>query len=396
MNMVALVDGQPRLLNLKELLEAFISPPPRGGHAAHGVRAAQGARARPRAGRPGGGAVQRRRGDRADQEGADARPRRKRELMARAWRSELVEQPARRAATWRSIAPEGLTRSFGLKAGRLSPVRRAGAAILELRLQRLTGLEQDKIRDEYREVIATIADLLDILAKPARITADHRRRARRAEGGVRRQAPQRDRHRRRGHLDRGPDRAAGHGGHVLARRLHQVAAARRVPRAEARRPRQDRRPRRRKTISSSGCSSRNSHDYLLCFSNRGQLYWLKVYEVPQGSRIGRGKPIVNLFPLEEGEKITAVVPVKEFDDEPLRVHGDRAGHGEEDRARRVLAPAAERHHRRGPGRGRLPGRRGAHRRQVRRDAVLLRGQGGALRGGRRAPDGPPGAPACAA
>ena len=100
-----------------------------------------------------------------------------------------------------------------------------------------------------------------------------------------------------------------------------------------------RRPRPRKTTSSSSCSSRNTHDYILCFSNRGRLYWLKVYEVPQGSRIARGKPIVNMFPLEEGEKINAVLPVKEFDERPLRVHGDRAGHGQEDRARRVLAPA---------------------------------------------------------
>ena len=74
----------------------------------------------------------------------------------------------------------------------------------------------------------------------------------------------------------------------------------------------------------------NTHDYILCFSNRGRVYWLKVYKVPQGGRASRGKPIVNLVPLDENEKITAVLPVKEFDDDAFRVHGDRERHGEED------------------------------------------------------------------
>ena len=79
----------------------------------------------------------------------------------------------------------------------------------------------------------------------------------------------------------------------------------------------------------------NTHDFILCFSNRGRVYWLKVYNVPQGSRAARGKPIVNLVPLVENEKITAILPVKEFSDDAVRLHGDRAGHGEEDAARRI-------------------------------------------------------------
>ncbi len=83
----------------------------------------------------------------------------------------------------------------------------------------------------------------------------------------------------------------------------------------------------------------NTHDYILCFSNRGRVYWLKVYDVPQGSRGARGKPIVNLVPLTDNEKITAILPVKEFDRDAVRVHGDRHGHGEEDAAVRILAAA---------------------------------------------------------
>ena len=92
----------------------------------------------------------------------------------------------------------------------------------------------------------------------------------------------------------------------------------------------------------------NTHDFILCFSNRGRVYWLKVYNVPQGTRAARGKPIVNLVPLAENEKITAILPVKEFTDDAVRVHGDRDGHGQEDAAVRILAAAHVGHHRRRP------------------------------------------------
>ena len=100
----------------------------------------------------------------------------------------------------------------------------------------------------------------------------------------------------------------------------------------------------------------NTHDYILCFSNRGRVYWLKVYNVPQGTRAARGKPIVNLVPLVENEKITAILPVEGVLRRPVRVHGDRAGHGQEDLARRLLASAPVGDHRRRPrGRRRLIG-----------------------------------------
>ena len=133
----------------------------------------------------------------------------------------------------------------------------------------------------------------------------------------------------------------------------------------------------------------HSHDHLLSFSNRGRLYWLKVYEVPAGSRSSRGKPIVNMFPLEEGEKITAVVPVKEFDENHYVFMATAQGTVKKTPLA-DFAAAAERHHRGRPGRGRLPRRCRAHRRQVRRHAFLLGRQGGALPGRRRTADGPPG------
>jgi DNA gyrase subunit A len=209
--------------------------------------------------------------------------------------------------------PDGLAAEFGLKPDGYYLSDAQAQAILELRLQRLTGLEQDKIREEYREVVILIADLLDILAKPARITAiiSEELKALKSEFADARRseivtvaedlsiedliAPQ--------------DMVVtfSHGGYVKSQPLTEYKAQRRGGRG-----------RMATAIKEDDFIERlfiaHSHDYLLCFSNRGRLYWLKVYEVPAGSRASRGKPIVNMFPLEEGEKITAVVPVKEFDE----------------------------------------------------------------------------------
>jgi DNA gyrase subunit A len=209
--------------------------------------------------------------------------------------------------------PEGLSQAFGPKEDGYHLSDEQAQAILELRLQRLTGLEQDKIRDEYREVIETIRDLLDILAKPARIVkiiGEELAKLKEEFADKRKSeivtvaedisiedliAPQ--------------DMVVtfSHGGYVKSQPLADYRAQRRGGRG-----------RMATTMKEDDFIERlfvaHSHDYLLCFSDRGRLYWLKVYEVPAGSRSSRGKPIVNMFPLEEGEKITAVVPVKEFDE----------------------------------------------------------------------------------
>jgi len=311
MNMVALVDGQPRLLSLKDLIEAFIS------HRREVVTRRmvfELRQARARGHLLEGLAVALSNVDAVIElikkapTPADA----KRGLMSRAWSSDLVVQliGKRESAPFR---PEGLAAEFGLKPDGYHLSDEQAQAILELRLQRLTGLEQDKIRDEYREVMAAIADLLDILAKPSRITTiigDELRALKEEFGDKRRSeivtvaedisiedliAPQ--------------DMVVtfSHGGYVKSQPLADYRAQRRGGRG-----------RMATTMKEDDFIERlfvaHSHDYLLCFSNRGRLYWLKVYEVPAGSRSSRGRPIVNMFPLEEGEKITAVVPVKEFDE----------------------------------------------------------------------------------
>ncbi len=310
MNMVALVDNQPRVLTLKELLDAFI------GHRREVVTRRtvfELRKARERGHVLEGLAVALSNVDevialiKKAPSPADA----KRDLMERTWASDLVRQLLGQS-DFSNFRPEGLSSEFGLRDDgyRLSEVQ--AQAILELRLQRLTGLEQDKIRDEYRDVMTTIADLLDILAKPARIVAiigEELRHIKEEFGDRRRSeivtvaedlsledliAPQ--------------DMMVtfSHGGYVKAQPLADYRAQRRGGRGRTATTTKDDDFIERMFVA-------HSHDYLLCFSNRGRLYWLKVFEVPQGSRTARGKPVINMFPLEEGEKITAVVPVKEFD-----------------------------------------------------------------------------------
>jgi DNA gyrase subunit A len=312
MNMVALVDGQPRLLNLREMIEAFVS------HRREVVtrRTVFDLRkARERGHILEGLAVALSNVDevialiKAAPSPADA----KRELMARVWASPLVREMLDRASA-EQYRPEGLGVDFGLKAEGYRLSDEQAQAILELRLQRLTGLEQDKIREEYREVVALIADLLDILDKPARITAiiAAELRSVKEEFGDKRRteivtvaedisiedliAPQ--------------DMVVtfSHGGYVKSQPLADYRAQRRGGRGKQAAATKEDDFIERMFVA-------HSHDYLLCFSNRGRLYWLKVFEVPQGSRTSRGKPVVNMFPIEEGEKVTAVVPVKEFDEQ---------------------------------------------------------------------------------
>ena len=314
MNMVALVDGQPKLLSLRELVSAFLS------HRREVVtrRTVFDLRkARERGHLLEGLAVALSNVDEVIEliKKAPNPATAKAGLVARPWPSGLVQEMLERAAGGASaqqFRPDGLGAEFGMKADGYHLSEEQAQAIIDLQLRRLTGLEQDKIRDEYREVMATIADLLDILARPERITAiiGAELAAVKEEFGDKRRseivtvaedismedliAPQ--------------DMVVtfSHTGYVKAQPLADYRAQRRGGRG-----RQAAATKEDDFIDRMFVA--HSHDHLLCFSSRGRMYWLRVFEVPQGSSNSRGKPIVNMFPIEDGEKITAVVPVKEFD-----------------------------------------------------------------------------------
>ncbi|TAN71210.1 MAG: DNA gyrase subunit A [Gallionella sp.] len=311
-NMVAIVDGQPKLLNLKQVVDAFLR------HRREVVTRRtifELRKARERGHILEGLAVALSNVDeiialiKAAPTPADA----KRELMARAWRSSLVEDMLSRVSD--ASRPEGLLPEFGLvgqgdtRGYHLSDAQ--AQAILELRLQRLTGLEQDKIVGEYREVMDKIADLLDILAKPERVTQiiHDELVAVKAQFGDKRRSEIITHTQEMSMEDLiAPEDVVvtlSHGGYMKAQKLDEYRAQKRGGRGkQATATKED--------DFIDNLFIANTHNYILCFSNRGRVYWLKVYELPQGSRIARGKPIVNLLPLEEGEKINAVLPVSEF------------------------------------------------------------------------------------
>ncbi|MCK0506418.1 DNA gyrase subunit A [Aromatoleum anaerobium] len=312
MNMVALVDGKPRTLNLKQMLDCFLS------HRREVITRRtvfELRKARERGHILEGLAVALSNVDeiialiKAAPTPADA----KRGLMARTWHSALVEEMLARALA-DSYRPDGLPPEFGLSAQgyRLSDAQ--AQAILELRLQRLTGLEQDKIVTEYREVMEVITDLLDILANPPRITAiivDEL-------GAIRNQFD--DPRRSEIVLNTAEinieDLIAPEDMVVT---LSHAGYFKRQPLTDYRAQRRGGRGKQATGMKDDDFIDRlfvaNTHDYILCFSSRGRVYWLKVYEVPEGTRNSRGRPIVNLFPLMDGEKINAVLPVQAFDDD---------------------------------------------------------------------------------
>ncbi len=322
MNMVALVDGQPRLLNLKQALECFLShrrevvtrrtvfelrKARERGHILEGLAVAL---------------------SNVDEiialiKVAPTPPDAKRSLMARDWRSPVVEEMLLRAASDAS-RPDGLAPEFGLSAQgyRLSDAQ--AQAILELRLQRLTGLEQDKIVGEYKEIMDKIVDLLDILAKPERITEIivNELTAIREQYGDERKSEIVLHTQELGIEDfiTPMDMVVtlSHGGYIKAQPLADYRAQKRGGRGKQAAAIKD-------EDFVDHLFVANTHDFILCFSNRGRCYWLKVYEAPQGSRTSRGKPIVNLFPLEEGERINAVLPVKEFVDDKFIFMATRDG-----------------------------------------------------------------------
>jgi DNA gyrase subunit A len=245
-------------------------------------------------------------------------------LMARLWDSSVVRDMLSRAdgetaggrAAYR---PESLSPNFGLQAEglyRLSDIQ--AQEILNMRLQRLTGLEQDKIVNEYKSVMDTISDLLDILARPERITTiiSEELEAIRVEFSINTKDA------RRSSIEHNATElytedlitptdmvvTLSHTGYIKSQPLSEYRSQRRGGRGkQATATKED------DWVDQLFIA--NTHDYLLFFSDRGRLYWLKVWEVPQGTRTSRGRPIVNMFPLVDGEKITVILPVKAFSDD---------------------------------------------------------------------------------
>lgn len=324
MNMVALVDGQPRLLNLKQLVDYFLS------HRREVVTRRtvfQLRKARERGHVLEGLAVALANIDEFIEiiKAAPTPPVARVELMARSWDSGLVREMLARADTSAIVGgrqayrPDDLGAEFGMNTDglyRLSEVQ--AQEILNMRLQRLTGLEQDKIVQEYREVMDKIADLLDILSNPARVSA--------IIGdeliAVRDEFSATGKDVRRSQIEHNATEldtedlitpmdmvvTLSHAGYIKSQPLSEYRAQRRGGRGkQATAMKED------DWIDKLFIA--NTHDYLLCFSNRGRVYWLKVWEVPQGSRNSRGRPIVNMFPLEDGEKINVVLSVKEFSED---------------------------------------------------------------------------------
>ncbi|UUM21128.1 DNA gyrase subunit A [Mycoavidus sp. SF9855] len=319
MNMVALVDGQPKLLNLKEMLQCFLAHRREviTRRTVYELR-----RARERGHVLEGLAVALANIDEfiAIIKAAPSPPSARQELMGRVWDSPLVRDMLLRAGGdtpggGAAYRPESLNPSFGMQPDgryKLSDVQ--AQEILQMRLQRLTGLEQDKILAEYREMMKQISDLLDILAKPERlrtIISDELTAIKKEFGDA-----------RRSYIEFNATElntedlitpqdmvvTLSHGGYVKAQPLSEYGAQKRGGRGkQATSMKED------DWIETLFIA--NTHDYILCFSNHGRVYWVKVYEVPQGSRNARGRPIVNMFPLNEGERITVVLSVKEFSPE---------------------------------------------------------------------------------
>jgi DNA gyrase subunit A len=311
-NMVALVEGQPKLLNLKQMLEAFLR------HRREVVTRRtvfELGKARNRAHILEGLAVALSNIDAIIEliKNSESPAVAKEQLMAKLWRSKLVEDMLSRAVEDAS-RPDGLAAEFGFtkKGYRLSEAQ--AQAILDLRLQKLTGLEQESIVNEYREVMEKIADLIDILAKSARITriiGEELAAIRQQYGDERRSeivVQTQDLSMEDLITPEDVVVTLSHGGYMKSQPVDDYRAQKRGGRG-----------RQATATKEDDFIDRlfiaNTHDYILCFSNRGRVYWLKVYQVPQGTRASRGKPIVNLVPLMEHEKITAIVPVKEFDDQ---------------------------------------------------------------------------------
>ncbi|OYU25635.1 MAG: DNA gyrase subunit A [Burkholderiales bacterium PBB2] len=317
MNMVALIDGQPKLCNLKDLITVFLEhrrevvtrrtifslrKARERGHVLEGLAVALA---------------------NIDEfietiKTSPTPPVAKAALMAKSWDSSLVREMLSRAegdtpGGRNAFRPEGLPAMYGMQDDGLYRLSDDQAGeILQMRLQRLTGLEQDKIVGEYKDVMAQIADLLDILAKPARVTAiiseelvQVRQEFGQTKVGARRSTIEHNAQ------ELGTEDlitptdmvvTLSHTGYIKSQALSEYRAQKRGGRGKQATQTKD-------DDWIDQLFIANTHDWILCFSNRGRVYWLKVWEVPQGSRASRGKPIVNMFPLQQDEKITVVLPL---------------------------------------------------------------------------------------
>jgi DNA gyrase subunit A len=315
-NMVALVDGQPRLCNLKDLITVFLEhrrevvtrrtifnlrKARERGHVLEGLAVALA---------------------NIDEfiriiRESPTPPVAKSELMNRSWDSQLVREMLTRAkadggtVNADDYRPDGLDRHYGMQGDGLYRLSETQAQeILQMRLQRLTGLEQDKIVAEYKDVMAEIDDLLDILARPERVSTIISEEL----IAVRQEFGQTKLGARRSEIEHNAQDLAtedlitptdmvvtlSHSGYIKSQPLNEYRSQKRGGRGkQATATKED------DWVDQLFIA--NTHDWILCFSNRGRLYWLKVWEVPSGSRGSRGKPIVNMFPLAEGEKINVVL-----------------------------------------------------------------------------------------
>jgi DNA gyrase subunit A len=313
MNMVALINGQPKLCNLKDLIEVFLSIAAKWSHGAPSSTCAR------RANVAMCWKVWPLRWPTSTNSSASSanhphRPVAKIELMSRPWDSKLVREMLTRVRADGGVInaddyrPDGLERVWHGRRRPVSPVETQAQEILQMRLQRLTGLEQDKIVAEYKEVMAEIDDLLDILAKPERVSVIISDEL----GAIRQEFGQTKLGARRSLVEHSSYDLStedlitptdmvvtlSHSGYIKSQPLGEYRAQKRGGRGkQATATKED------DWVDQLFIA--NTHDYILCFSNRGRLYWLKVWEVPQGSRGSRGRPIVNMFPLQEGEKSTS-------------------------------------------------------------------------------------------
>ncbi|MBH81780.1 MAG: DNA gyrase subunit A [Gammaproteobacteria bacterium] len=311
-NCVALVDGQPKVVNLKQMLEAFLQHRKEvvTRRTIYLLR-----RARQRGHIVEGQAVALANIDpvveliKQSQTGADARTA----LMGRGWESEAVQALLERAGS-DACRPDGLSDEFGFRDGLYYLSEDQAQAILELRLQRLTALEQDKLMEDYQGILDEIADLQEILRSPERLQAVIREElndVRDTYGDERRTdiiATQEDLTVEDLITEEDLVVTVSHQGYGKTQPLNVYQAQRRGGRGKAATSVKDEDFIEHLLIA-------NSHDTLLCFSDLGKVYWLKVYQIPQAGRGAKGRPLINMLPLAAEERITAILPIRDFSED---------------------------------------------------------------------------------